>query len=387
MLKNRSAYLATVMLALMLVLVHESPLTYLFLYAVLLLPVLSWVTLRLTLGRLTLDETLASDTVPKGEAVTYTLRLSNRGFFPCSYVSVQFESTLGVTADLHEDYFSIAAGGQYTAEASVTGNYWGNYPVGVKYMRIYDFFGLFSLKQSHPHRQKLTVTPSIQVLRPLPIKAIGKSDQAQHLFNPDEDYSTVADIQPYQPSDGYKKIHWKASAKKNQLMSKQFGVNLQDYVDVFLDNSLTPLPPNPTEEMQQQHLAKQDALIEVTVSVLQQVTQHQLIVSLGALSLDSLIRDTFAQLYQTVSQLTFVPKDFAQYVSDQASRFTAHKNVVLVVQRLTPDMVAVIHELVASKHQAIVIYSESVDTTTALSLAQSHQQIMCLHHTELFLDT
>ena len=383
MLKNRLVYLGTLVLLGIFVLIHESPLTYMLLYAVLLLPALSFGALLLSMGKLTLTETLASDTTTKLEPVTYTLHVHNKGSIPCAYVTVQFEATLGVDITLQDDYFDVPAGGSYEAYAVLTGNYWGTYPVGVKHMRVYDFLGLFSLKQPHTRRQQLHVSPLVRPILPLAVKSLSKSDHAQYLFNPDEDYSNVSDIQPYKPSDGYKKIHWKASAKKNQLMSKQFGTNTQDYVDVLLDTTLMELPEYPTHEQQLQQLIKQDLLIEACVSVLSQVSKHSFIVNFAIPALETPAQGTFAHLYEMVDHVRFDQLGFERYLTDYHAQLAVNKNLVIIVQRLTPELIKAIRELAFAKHHVMAIYSEPSDTATALSLANSHQHISCYNYAEL----
>ncbi len=98
----------------------------------------------------------------------------------------------------------------------------GVHPVGPATLESGDIFGLFTTTQEQTAREYVTVFPS---LVEAPFQKImtedpfGERKTERRLF---EDPLRIMGVRPYQPGDGFRRIHWPATARTNQLQSRIF---------------------------------------------------------------------------------------------------------------------------------------------------------------------
>lgn len=90
-------------------------------------------------------------------------------------------------------------------------------PLGVVQIRVGDCFGLFSLR--HKVRQELitvTVLPNVRDVSPMPTSP--GEGEATSLQRAQADRTTPEDTRLWQEGDEMKRVHWKLSMRKQQLM-------------------------------------------------------------------------------------------------------------------------------------------------------------------------
>ncbi|MBE5798972.1 MAG: DUF58 domain-containing protein [Clostridiales bacterium] len=115
----------------------------------------------------------------------------------------------------------------------------GVFPVGVLSVAIGDVFGLFRL--SHPVKTPLvpvTVLPIPREAEPLPTSpGEGESSRAQRA---QADRTTPSDTRAWQEGDELKRVHWKLSMRRQELMVHTYETPQRPDALVLLD--LAPLP-------------------------------------------------------------------------------------------------------------------------------------------------
>jgi uncharacterized protein (DUF58 family) len=98
----------------------------------------------------------------------------------------------------------------------------GIYEIGPVQLQAGDLFGLYEKQQELTGTELLTVFPEILPLERLKLPAedpFGDRKARKPLF---EDPSQAMGIRPYQPEDGFRRIHWPASARSSELQVKVF---------------------------------------------------------------------------------------------------------------------------------------------------------------------
>jgi uncharacterized protein (DUF58 family) len=98
----------------------------------------------------------------------------------------------------------------------------GIYEIGPVLLEAGDLFGLYETKQEIAHTELLTVFPEILSFERLNLPAedpFGDRRARKPLF---EDPSQAMGIRPYQPEDGFRHIHWPATARSGALQVKVF---------------------------------------------------------------------------------------------------------------------------------------------------------------------
>ncbi len=98
----------------------------------------------------------------------------------------------------------------------------GVHPVGPATLESGDIFGLFTRTQEQNDREFVTVFPALLNLPSQLIRTedpFGENKSEQRIF---EDPLRIMGVRPYQPGDGFRRIHWPATARTNELQSRIF---------------------------------------------------------------------------------------------------------------------------------------------------------------------
>lgn len=107
-----------------------------------------------------------------------------------------------------------------------TGEAPGTYEFTLKKIRIYDPSGLFYAVRKEHKREILKIFPAyymgpVEITEPTR-NFMGDADIYDD-FRPGHDSSELFDVREYQPGDRMQRVHWKLSAKAEELMVKEFG--------------------------------------------------------------------------------------------------------------------------------------------------------------------
>jgi len=356
MVKNRLTYLLVVAEMILLVYLYEHTVTYVALYAVLALPLLSLGLALVSRKRLDIKQGVAEQTIVKGDATKYLLRVGNRSVMPVASVRAKFKaSSDAITTDFEEHYFSLKARGSADVVFNITAKYRGHFEIGLENIVLYDFLGLFSFKQYFGEIMMLEVRPRVIDMDSLPLAlAQGGVDGTQNLLQ-QEDYAIIADLRKYQPTDGYKKIHWKVSAKRNELISKNFQSFKRSATTFIIDNSkISGLNPAVIEDM----------MMEACVSVMSQAVARQQICQLIYLGMDADLQEhtsSFEYLYKQACDIRFdrfTTKDFDVRFSSFFNVQSDVENIVVIVRRVTDGVMAGVQNLRLFGCNVILLYFE-----------------------------
>ena len=370
MLKNRITYALALLTLLLLVILNEGDLTYMALYAVLTLPLLSLGLALILRRRFIITEHLAQDNIVKGDNVKYIFHVKNNSFLPCQAVHVRFKAdSAAIESDFAEHSFDIWPFKGYELAFNLTAKYRGNYEIGVERIIFYDFLGLFKFEQKHGEKFILTVLPRVVDVRPLPhqLASTGARDTKNHWTQ--EDYSLISDLRKYQPTDGYKKIHWKASAKKNELISKNFQNTKENSVAFVLDNSEIDL------DDQNNAAALEDLMMESLVSHLASFSKKRYICSLHYMGYESgLTKGPFEYLYNIAAKIHFgIYNEFDQYLTDFAKMKVDAENVILLVQYVSAAVFETVQSLKSFGNHVVLLYFNKPDEDEYKRISQLRQ--------------
>ncbi|MCL2854024.1 MAG: DUF58 domain-containing protein [Defluviitaleaceae bacterium] len=357
MAKNRLTYIVVVVVMLLLVYLYDDAITYMALYAVLALPLLSLGLGLVLRRRLSISQRVADAVIIKGDATQYLLTVGNRAVLPVSSVRARFRaSSAAISADFEEQFFSLSARGSAQVVFNLSAKYRGNFEIGLSDIVLYDFLGLFAFKQKFDEVLSVEVRPKVVDMDSLPLAlAQGGVDGAQNL-NQQEDYAIIADLRKYQPTDGYKKIHWKVSAKKNELISKNFQNFKRSSTTFIIDNSkISGLNPAIIEDM----------MMEALVSTLSQAVARQQLCQLIYLGMDEGFMQehsgSFDFLYKQACDIhfnQFAPRDFEARFATFFNVQSDVENIVIIVKRVAEGILASVQNLRMFGCNVILLYCE-----------------------------
>lgn len=187
-----------------------------------------------------IEETAENGALFKNETLAYTVKISNKSLFFYPRVTYTWRETgRAVYTEAPVTNGFLAPGGAARWEHAVRFPCRGIYRVGIQAVYLTDLLGLFRVKLVPKVLSPVVVYPEIDSGFLLPIRSEPqnsgvRSDPFQ------EDYSSVADLRKYIPSDSLRKIHWKLSAQRGELIVKNYHSFDYNKTVLFLDTRPVP---------------------------------------------------------------------------------------------------------------------------------------------------
>lgn len=208
---------------------------------------------------------LSRSVVQRGEDVTLEVTVSHRGWLPVAPLKL----VLHATPDAPERtlYLSEDSGRSQRLRLPFHAAHIGPSHPGVRSVTVEDLFSIFSVtKTPAAAGGELLVLPVPFEVEPLSY-ATGDSG-LETLARAREDVTNPSDVRGYQPGDAMKKIHWKLSLRKQELLVRRFEEPELPDTLVLLDCSAPPELGHREAEADMR-----DALLETAAAVMTQTTK------------------------------------------------------------------------------------------------------------------
>ena len=211
-----------------------------------------------TLLTLQCTQSLSSASVSRGETARLSLRVRHRCPLPVS----PLEGDYRFSRQEGDCVFPPRPFRWHECILPLNARHVGQYDAWLSRLKARDLFGLFCMNKIPDHAfQPLTVLP-----RPFDIDkprfTLG-DDGSAALARTQEDYNAPEDVRAYQPGDAMKRIHWKLSSRKRELLVRRFEVPAPPDTLILMDCD-TPLGGEAVPEGRE---CLQDALCETAVAV------------------------------------------------------------------------------------------------------------------------
>lgn len=283
---------------------------------------------------------LNSTKVNRGDQVDMEVSVSHKSLLPIAPVRLKMRATSNTPAGtIHLTQLGHRT--QKVAYRFAAEHVGAMFP-GVESFTVSDVFGLFQ-KEHKPESMgnELLVLPVPFDVEPLKFAAgdMGVETMKRAM----EDPSSPSDFRTYQPGDPLKRIHWKMSARKREIIIRQFEEPALPDALVLMDTSAPELP----QGMAQDKVSfLQDAILETAASVVNAQISHENPVRLPLVGdrpmeyhgtmglpilLDELARCTFNETEQ-----------FERVILMQMNDLRKTGAVVIVTTRLTSVLVDLI---------------------------------------------
>ena len=218
---------------------------------------------------LRVDGEMAEQTVHRGEDLVFSLRMRHRGLIPVAPLLLEIADPSG-TLDREIRLKNIPWRVQ-SLRLPVHAAHVGVFPVGLRACVVEDLLGIVCKRVILTDTSfSLTVLPRTFSTEPL---TLSPGDPGSEIMaRATEDLNAPSDVRSYQPGDAMKKIHWKLSLRKGELIVRKFDEPILQDVLILMDCSRPPSWGHAQAEAD-----IRDALLETTASVLkdQASTDHQ----------------------------------------------------------------------------------------------------------------
>lgn len=202
---------------------------------------------RYSLEKVEYQRMLSSDRIFRGETVTLTASLVNRKWLPLPWLEVEDQVSDRLRVLDQELLPSVRPGS--TVLRLTTSVRWfervswtfelecpqrGSFPIGPVQLHSGDLFGFFWRRERRDYLDRILVYPHIVSMEDLgfpPRHPFGDARTPWHLVT---DPSRTIGIREYRPEDSFRFIHWKATARLQDLQVKLFEPTVSVQIGIFL---------------------------------------------------------------------------------------------------------------------------------------------------------
>ncbi len=201
---------------------------------------------RLSVWRIHVELSLDARRAFPGDEIALKVKVVNGKPVPMPWM----DTTVDVPADFLPDNGSREGGENGQTLTYTTSLLWytavahifrlscakrGYYPLGPVRVTSGDPFGLYVRTLSIPVTEHVVVYPKFLPMDPIEIPSVSPVGESVTQRRVSEDPCRLLGVREYLPQDGFKRIHWKATARRQRLQSKIFDSTTSLRTAVFLD--------------------------------------------------------------------------------------------------------------------------------------------------------
>ena len=196
--------------------------------------------------------------VERGQSIPVVATVRHMGFLPVRSVALRLSLPGGADQPDALELTALPCV-THTYELALTAPHRGVYSVGISGVSATDVFGLFTLS-----RRAARSSFTVEVLphtRRLPPMTLNAGDSAEsRLARMTEDNASPADVRAWVQGDALKKVHWKLSMRKRELM-------VRTYEESTRPDTLLLLDLYPLNALKSHALTIEDAVCETAASL------------------------------------------------------------------------------------------------------------------------
>lgn len=155
-----------------------------------------------------------------GDLLEERITLTNTGPFPALWIEVVDHSDIpGYKASVVSQV-SGQAKNQWKTQGSCTRR--GLFTLGPTSLHTSDPFGIYQIHVHDPSSATLMVTPPVVPLPLIQVAPGGRAGSGRPFLNAPERTVSASNVREYQPGDSLKWIHWRTSARRDDLFVRVF---------------------------------------------------------------------------------------------------------------------------------------------------------------------
>lgn len=344
--------------------------------AVLLLVIagVSWLWSELSLHALTYHRRFSEVRAFRGETVELSLEIRNTKLLPQPWVTVNdsFPHILPVSevkldvnpATNLADFRTFWMAGPYqriTRRFQIQCTERGYHPYGPAVITTGDAFGFFTRSILQPTADHLIIYPKLYTVAELKLPAkhpFGPAVTPNSLY---QDPMRTAGVRPWEPGDSLRRIHWKASARGQELLSRIYEPSEEHVVEIFLNSTTL------TRHWHGYIPELQERVISVAGSIAALAAEERMPVGLianGALRgseralrlLPGRSPSQLLHILELLAQVTpFATQSIEDLLVEQAPQLPWGASIVVVTAIAHDDLLATLMELAAVGRRIVLI--------------------------------
>ncbi len=261
---NRLIYGTLLIIVTLFVSFYGGSVPYLLFYFVLLLPLFCILYTFIVYMRFRVHQNIDSIRIIKKVAIPYRSILANEDYY--TYTSLRPEyfddySHVSIEGEIHT--YEIQPKTSLQLEGYLKADYRGTFEAGIKSIEIKDFLYLFSIKYPLLSKLKIIVSPRIVSIHKINLVQWMDEQNTARKFRKGTNEMYDPELRKYVKGDCRKHIHWKASAKMQEFMTRKVIEMEEPQPYLFMDLC-------ETGKSGKQKIAIEDNVIEMTLAVISQ---------------------------------------------------------------------------------------------------------------------
>lgn len=271
MLRNRLILVAAILAAGVFASFYGGNIPYALFYLTLLIPLVSLLYTLYVYLRVKVYQMIDSVVLVKGESSTYTFRVANEDFLSYQNLKINFYTGMSSVEGAEQQMsYCLLPGESISMETRLACHYRGIYNVGARSIEITDLFNLFQL--SYPIRSRNSVTVLPRRVRLSSLNILPQDEDSKNvLFHTRAKAEELdIDMRKYVPGDSRRLVHWKATARRGELMSRQYTETMK--LGVLLCMDLTPTGLRDWLERAE----REDKIIESSIAIADYCLAHRI---------------------------------------------------------------------------------------------------------------
>ncbi|WP_455717012.1 DUF58 domain-containing protein [Anaerosporobacter sp.] len=215
---------------------HGGNVSYALFYLAIILPIISVIYTLYVYQHFRIYQMIDHKTIVKGELVPYRFTVSNEYFITYRSIQLKFydDKSQVVGGDTTVEY-TLLPGESIEKKTNLRCNYRGEYEVGIKMVVITDFLRLISITFPIQSKYRVMVLPRVLNLSRLRILPLEKDAKRTLTCNNPEQIEMDNELRNYVYGDSLKRIHWKASAKKQTMQTRKMTQNPRQEMNLYID--------------------------------------------------------------------------------------------------------------------------------------------------------
>lgn len=195
------------------------------------------------LNEFEVERKLSKTDFSAGENLNVTISIKRNSFFPLFYVI--FEDHLAVSMDLtrtKKTKFLLFPGfkKEFSHRYTLYQLERGEHLFASYQLKTGDPIGLMEKEKTFPTKEKIVVYPSYTELSFRLFENSFDQGMSASRERVQRDTSMAVGVRDYQQGDRFSWINWKASAKRNEMMTKEFEQRQSNHVSVLMDCASDP---------------------------------------------------------------------------------------------------------------------------------------------------
>lgn len=218
------------------------------LWIMLLFPIVMYAYVFMLSRKVTLLFHIEGGEAIRGDRMRFFVRIENSTILPASNITFRMSFRYGNCEAPTVRDFSVNAKAMDATkiEGSIVMNYCGNLEASIEDCYLYDPVRLFRMKLKVKGGEEVTVMPVLSEPDLYTMYAAPEIETETHYYSnktPGDDSSEIFDVREYRDGDNISHVHWKLSAKEDNLFVKEYSLPVSRSNVILLE-----LYQNSTEE-------------------------------------------------------------------------------------------------------------------------------------------